>query len=218
MIGQTGFIRAPRPRRRSGARWYAHGLVVVTALVASGASFPPQEQDVRAQPAEVRFMQQHIQRINPALIVEDEHCVRMLPWSIYRQAESRKLDWRMMFVLAWQESDFDCHAKSLLDRGGAYGPFQIRRLWEPIVGDPRSRYYDPTLAAERVAGVLEYYRATDRYQELVRRRFVYPLLCLYNTGESAEVNMRYCKDVSEKMRQITRSWARQRAPLRLAAR
>jgi hypothetical protein len=199
-------------------RWYAHGLVVLLAFAASGASVPPKEQDVRAQPAEVVFMQQHIRRINPSLLVEDEHCVRMLPWSIYQQAESRRLDWRMMFALAWQESDFDCHAKSQLDRGGAYGPFQIRRLWQPIVGDPRSRYYDPTLAAKRVAGVLEYFQGTERYQELVRRRFAYPLLCLYNTGESAQVNMRYCKDVSDKMRQIARSWARQQAPLRLAAR
>ncbi len=112
----------------------------------------------------------------------------------------------MLFTLAWQESYFDCHAKNRRDKGGAYGPFQIRRLWAPITGSPRYRYFDPDLAAARVAQVLSYYRETPRYAEFVRRRFRNPLLCLYNTGEMQRVNMVYCRKVGEKMRLVEQGW------------
>ena len=155
---------------------------------------------------EVIFMRELMASINPSLIIEDNQCAVRLPGAIYRKAQEHQLDWLRMFVLAWQESDFDCHAKNRRDKGGAYGPFQIRRLWEPVTGDPRRRYYDPDLAVERVASVLNYYRKTNRYEELVRRGFRHPLLCLYNTGEKQRVNMAYCRTVGKKMRFTQKAW------------
>lgn len=158
--------------------------------------------------AEMVFMRRFIARVNPALLVEDEACVLGLPPAILRQAEAHGLDWRNILALAWQESAFDCHAKNPHDKGGAYGPFQIRRLWEPIIGDPRRRYFDPDLAVERVAKVMAYYRDTPRYRELETLRFRNPLLCLYNAGEVQRVNMRYCRLIGWKLRAIRKAWNR----------
>ncbi|HUJ74489.1 MAG TPA: transglycosylase SLT domain-containing protein [bacterium] len=156
--------------------------------------------------AAVGYMQSVIEQVNPALVVEDAHCARELPAAIYRQSRAQHVDWRQVFVLAWQESAFDCHAKSGKDKGGAYGPFQIRRMWQPITGDPRYRYYDPELAARRVVKVLRYYLRSDRHGELLRRGFRNPLLCLYNTGETQDVNMDYCRQVGEKMDLVRQGW------------
>lgn len=158
--------------------------------------------------AELVFMRRFIAQANPALLVEDEACALGLPPAILRQAEAHGLDWRNILALAWQESAFDCHAKNPHDKGGAYGPFQIRRLWEPVIGDPRRRYFDPELAVERVAKVMTYYRDTPRYRELETLRFRNPLLCLYNTGEVQRVNMRYCRHIGWKLRTIHKAWSR----------
>lgn len=175
-------------------------LAVTAATPALG-----QEPDVPARQA-VQFMRSIIDQVNPALAIEDAHCATALPWAIVQQTRAARLDWREVFVLAWQESNFDCHAKSKRDRGGAFGPFQIRRLWEPLIGDPRLRYYDPDLAVRRVVKVLRYYGESDRHGELVRRQFRYPLLCLYNTGERREVNMKYCREVGKKMDLVLKGW------------
>jgi hypothetical protein len=161
--------------------------------------------------AAVEFMRTVIDQINPALSVEDSYCATALPWAIYSHATQFELDWRQMFALAWQESRFDCHAKSRQDRGGAYGPFQIRRLWEPLIGDPRYRYYDPELAAARVARILRYYQETERFTLLHRRGFRFPLLCLFNAGEGRDVNMDYCRAVGRKMDVVKRGWTDYRA-------
>lgn len=161
---------------------------------------------VLAVPEEVRFMRAFVARVNPSLPVEDPACAELLPGAIYRYAESHGLDWPRLLALAWQESDFDCHAKNPRDKGGAYGPFQIRRLWEPVIGDPRPRYFDPELAVERVVQVIKYYRDTARYDRLVERRFRNPLLCLYNTGETRRVNMAYCRQVGRKLERIQEDW------------
>lgn len=109
-------------------------------------------------------------------------------------------------MLAWQESAFDCHAKNRRDKGVAYGPFQIRPLWRPIIGDPRPDYFDPDVAVPRVVSVLLYFRESDRYQALLRRKFRYPLLCLYQAGEQKPVNMDYCRAVGSKMRELEARW------------
>ena len=155
---------------------------------------------------EVRFMRQFIARVNPPLVVEDEACASLLPGAIHHYAQAHGLDWQGLLALAWQESDFDCHAKNRRDKGGAYGPFQIRRLWEPVTGDPRPRYFDPELAVERVVQVMKYYRETRRYERLVERHFSNPLLCLYNSGETLRVNMGYCRQIGRKLRQVRRAW------------
>ena len=59
---------------------------------------------------------------------------------------------------------------------------------------------------ERVALVLNYYLETERYQELVRRRFKNPLLCLYNSGEMQRVNMNYCRKIGKKLSTLKRGW------------
>ncbi len=130
----------------------------------------------------------------------------MLPGAIHHYAESHGLDWQGLLALAWQESDFDCHAKNRRAKGGAYGPFQIRRLWEPVIGDPRPRYFDPELAVDRVVQVMKYYQETRRYERLVERHFNNPLLCLYNSGETRRVNMGYCRQIGRKLRQVRRAW------------
>jgi hypothetical protein len=157
-------------------------------------------------PAAVRFMRAFVARANPSLLVEDPTCALLLPGAIYRQARGRELEWQRLLTLAWQESDFDCHAKNRVDRGGAYGPFQLRRLWSPVIGDPRPQYFDPELAVERVAEVIRYYEETGRYQHLIGRGFRNPLLCLYNTGETKRVNMRYCRRVGAKLGQVQQEW------------
>lgn len=157
---------------------------------------------------EVRFMRSFIARVNPALVVEDARCAADLPTAILRASRTHGLDWRRLFTLAWQESSFDCHAKNRRDPGGAYGPFQIRPLWASVTGDPRRQYFDPELAVERVVEVARYYRTTRRYEELVQRRFRNPLLCLYNTGENLRVNMRYCREVGDKLELVRTAWAR----------
>ena len=157
-------------------------------------------------PAEVRFMRAFVARVNPSLPVESPGCAELLPGAIYRYAISHGLEWQRMLALAWQESDFVCHAKNRRDKGGAYGPFQIRRLWEPVIGDPRPRYFDPELAVERVVQVIKYYQDTARYDRLVERRFRNPLLCLYNTGETRRVNMAYCRQVGRKLEVIQNDW------------
>ena len=151
-------------------------------------------------------MRQFIARVNPHLVVEDEACASMLPGAIHHYAESHGLDWQGLLALAWQESDFDCHAKNRRAKGGAYGPFQIRRLWERVIGDPRPRYFDPELAVERVVQVMKYYQETRRYERLVERHFNNPLLCLYNSGETRRVNMGYCRQIGRKLRQVRRAW------------
>jgi hypothetical protein len=185
---------------------------VVRALVSAGlaaaislslsvgvraASAEPADPEAKAA---VEYMRSVMEQVNPSLSVEDAYCATALPWAIYTRASQAELDWRQVFALAWQESRFDCHAKSRQDRGGAYGPFQIRRVWESIVGDPRYRYYDPELAAERVTRILRYYLETDRFAELHTRGFRFPLLCLFN------VNMDYCRAVGRKMDVVRQGW------------
>lgn len=155
-----------------------------------------------------RFMQEFMLQVNPGLAVEDPDCARGLSLAIAGLASEYQVDWSRLLALAWQESDFDCHAKNRRDKGGAYGPFQIRRLWQPVTGDPRHRYFEPDLAVQRVVQVMLYYRDTPRYSELVRRGFRNPLLCLYNSGEIRPVNMRYCRDVGRKLRLVHRAWER----------
>jgi hypothetical protein len=180
-------------------------LLLVLALPAAAQDAEPLPRHAAA------FMRSVIEQVNPGLAIEDSHCATALPWAIVQQSRANKLDWRQVFVLAWQESNFDCHAKSHRDRGGAFGPFQIRRVWESLIGDPRVRYYDPDLAVKRVAQVLRYYQDSDRHEELVRRSFRFPLLCLYNAGERREVNMKYCEQVGKKMDSVARSWKDYRA-------
>ncbi|HEX9844752.1 MAG TPA: hypothetical protein VGC20_18480, partial [bacterium] len=122
-------------------------LLAGVLLAALGALAPP----VRAPtidplarlvvPPEVRFMREFLMRVNPSLSVEDPECAVLLPGAIHRKAREHSLDWKRMLALAWQESDFDCHAKNRADKGGAYGPFQLRRVWRPIIGDPRPQYF-----------------------------------------------------------------------------
>jgi hypothetical protein len=191
---------------------------VVRALVSAGlaaaislslsvgvraASAEPADPEAKAA---VEYMRSVMEQVNPSLSVEDAYCATALPWAIYTRASQAELDWRQVFALAWQESRFDCHAKSRQDRGGAYGPFQIRRVWESIVGDPRYRYYDPELAAERVTRILRYYLETDRFAELHTRGFRFPLLCLFNAGEARSVNMDYCRAVGRKMDVVRQGW------------
>lgn len=184
----------------------AMGLFPAASLLPGPAEVAPSVAAVL--PAEVVFMRGFIARVNPALLVEDDGCALGLPAAILRHSENRRLDWRRVLALAWQESSFDCHAKNPFDRGGAYGPFQIRRLWEPLIGDPRRRYFDPELAAKRVTEVLAYYRDTPRFKVLTGQRFRNPLLCLYNTGEVQRVRMRYCRRVGWKLKAINRAWSR----------
>ncbi len=181
--------------------------IMLTLIVALSLNLPLPHQVNYSHPRdEILFMRDIIAEVNPALIVEDENCAVRLPWAIHRESVLHGLEWIEVFVLAWQESDFDCHAKNRRDKGGAYGPFQIRRLWQPITGDPRYRYFDPDLAASRVARVLTYYRATGRYDQLVKRRFKNPLLCLYNSGEPNRVNYRYCKKIGRKLTAVRKAW------------
>ncbi len=195
--------------------WARLTWILLLSLVLMGlmSSVPPTarspEVDALAAleaPPEVAFMRAFVSRINPSLAVEDETCAMLLPGAIHRHAAAHDLDWQRLLVLAWQESDFDCHAKNRRDKGGAYGPFQIRRLWTPVIGDPRPRYFDPDLAVARVVGVIKYYQDTARFRELVERRFRNPLLCLYNSGESLRVNMRYCRQVGTKLRHVRTAW------------
>jgi hypothetical protein len=178
------------------------GLLLLPAL---SAPVPAEEVDPAARDA-VGFMRSVMDQVNPALAIEDSHCVKTLPRAIYKHSEAMGVDWREVFTLAWQESAFDCHAKNRRDRGGAYGPFQIRRLWEAQIGDPRIRYYDPELAVKRVLRVLRYYRESDRYKELKRQGFRFPLLCLYNAGESQQVGRGYCLKVGRKMDAVRKGW------------
>ena len=186
-------------------------LTLVAALAAwTGGSMTRSAAAQSADPeakAAVEFMRTVMDQVNPSLSVEDAYCAAALPWAIFTRATESELDWRQVFALAWQESRFDCHAKSKADRGGAFGPFQIRRVWESIVGDPRYRYYDPELATHRVVRILRYYQETDRFSELHRRGFRFPLLCLFNAGEAREINMDYCKAVGRKMDVVKRGWA-----------
>jgi hypothetical protein len=189
----------------------ARRLVLAAALLAAGiglASGPAaaQSTDPEAKAA-VEFMRTVMDQVNPALSVEDGYCASALPWAIYSHATDSDLDWRQVFALAWQESRFDCHAKSKKDRGGAYGPFQIRRVWEGVLGDPRYRYYDPELAADRAARIMRYFRETDRFAELSRRGFRFPLLCMFNSGEAGSVDTEYCKAVGRKMDLVRKGWA-----------
>ena len=195
-------------------RLLAQGALLAGLLLGALSAAPPRAQApgpaVRPElvvPPAVAFMREFLARVNPSLPVEDPECALALPGAIHRYAREHALDWRKILVLAWQESDFDCHAKNRRDKGGAYGPFQIRRLWEPLIGDPRPQYFDPELAVERVVQVIKYYQDTDRYQNLVDRRFRNPLLCLYNTGESRRrVNMAYCRRVGGKLEAIEEAW------------
>ena len=194
-----------------GFNWIHLGVsllvVAVAALAVGGSAAPLSKPPASAKvPPEVAFMRGFIERVNPALAVEDAECVDKLPRAIYAASNEHGLPWQTLFVIAWQESDFDCHAKNRRDRGGAYGPFQIRRLWEPVIGDPRENYFDPHLATDRASQVLVYYQQTDKFDELLRRRFINPLLCLYNTGESRDVNMRYCQAIGDKARVLKRAW------------
>jgi hypothetical protein len=170
---------------------------------ARAASAEPADPEAKAA---VEYMRSVMEQVNPSLSVEDAYCATALPWAIYTRASQAELDWRQVFALAWQESQFDCHAKSRQDRGGAYGPFQIRRVWESLVGDPRYRYYDPELAADRVTRILRYYLETDRFAELHSRGFRFPLLCLFNAGEARSVNMDYCRAVGRKMDVVRQGW------------
>lgn len=164
-----------------------------------------QSSDPEAKAA-VEFMRTVMDKVNPSISVEDGYCASALPWAIYSTATANDLDWQQVFALAWQESRFDCHAKNRHDHGGAYGAFQIRRVWESVVGDPRYRYYDPELAVDRVVRILRYYQETDRYADLHKRGFRFPLLCLYNAGEARQVSMDYCKTVGRKMDVVKRGW------------
>ncbi|HKI99609.1 MAG TPA: hypothetical protein VKB51_14135 [bacterium] len=157
-------------------------------------------------PPEVRYLRALVARVNPSLPIEDPECALVLPGAIYRSTHMHGLDWQRLATLAWQESDFDCHAKNRVDRGGAYGPFQIRQLWSSVIGDPRPLYFEPELAVERVVQVVRYYQETGRYQHLIGRGFRNPLLCLYNTGETLRVNMVYCRQVGAKLRQLQEGW------------
>jgi len=197
----------------AAARLAARGLslVCIAGLLCAQLAFaahpaPSEPVDPEAKAA-VRYMQAVIEQVNPSISVEDAYCAAALPWAIYTRAEQSELDWRQVFALAWQESRFDCHAKNRRDRGGAYGPFQIRRMWESIVGDPRYRYYDPELAADRVTRILSYYRETDRFALLNARGFRFPLLCLFNAGEAKDVNMDYCRAVDRKADAVRKGWA-----------
>ena len=182
-------------------------VIAMAGLAVGGAGAPLTKPPVSTKVApEVAFMRNFIQQVNPALAIEDADCVEDLPRAIHEAANEHGLTWQTLFVLAWQESAFDCHAKNRRDRGGAYGPFQIRRVWEPVIGDPRENYFDPHLATDRASKVLLYYQQTSKFDELLRRRFINPLLCLYNTGESQEVNMRYCQSIGDKARSLKKAW------------
>lgn len=170
------------------------------------APLPPRKPSP-GEAAEVHFMRRVMTSVNLTLETEDPHCVRQLPLAILREAAAHDLDWRQVFALAWQESAFDCHAKNRRDKGVAYGPFQIRPLWRPVIGDPRPDYFDPGVAVARVVNVLLYFRESERYRELVRRGFRYPLLCLYQSGEQKPVNMAYCRAVGDKVRDVAARWA-----------
>jgi hypothetical protein len=182
------------------------GIPVSLSLGLAASTAQAQSSDPEAKAA-VEFMRTVMDQVNPSLSVEDGYCASALPWAIYSHATESDLDWRQVFALAWQESRFDCHAKNSKDRGGAFGPFQIRRVWESIVGDPRYRYFDPELAADRVVRILRYYQETDRHTELFKRGFRFPLLCLFNAGESRELNMEYCKSVGRKMDVVKKGWS-----------
>jgi len=185
----------------------ARGLFFAALIALAGLANTAQAQSVDPEAkAAVEFMRSVIDQVNPSLSVEDAYCASALPWAIYSRAADSELDWRQLFTLAWQESRFDCHAKSKQDRGGAFGPFQIRRVLESIVGDPRYRYFDPELASDRAARILRYYQETDRYAELRKRGFRFPLLCLFNAGEAKDVNMDYCKAVGRKMDVVSKGW------------
>ena len=202
---QSSRATLPTPPHRNWKRQVVKGFLTVIFTV--GLIGPlPVTANREVQGKEVAFMRDLIGVVNPALMVEDDQCAVRLPWAIQRYAAEHDLDWQHLFVLAWQESHFDCHAKNPLDRGGSYGPFQIRRLWHTVTGDPRHRYYNPELAVERVSLVLKYYLETERYQELVRRRFKNPLLCLYNTGEIQRVNMNYCRKIGKKLSTLKKGW------------
>jgi hypothetical protein len=179
------------------------GISAAPPLARSPERPPPL---VPAPPPEVRFMREFLARVNPSLPVEDPDCALLLPAAIHRSARAHALDWRPLLTLAWQESDFDCHAKNRADRGGAYGPFQLRRVWGTVIGDPRPQYFDPELAAERVAQVILYYQETQRLQNLIGRRYRNPLLCLYNSGETRRVNTRYCRQVGAKLKAVRQAW------------
>jgi hypothetical protein len=201
--------RSPRRSARAASLLAALWLTLALGLLAGGfLAVPAQAQSTDPEAkAAVEFMRTVIGQVNPSLSVEDAYCASALPWAIYSNATESDLDWRQVFALAWQESRFDCHAKSSKDRGGAFGPFQIRRVWESLVGDPRYRYYDPELAASRVVRVLRYYQDTDRLTELRKRGFRFPLLCLFNAGEAREVNKDYCKAVGRKMDVVRKGWS-----------
>jgi len=190
-------------------------LVLSSAVALTGSSLPDDRTTLaEVSPLygapkiapEVAFMRDFIAQVNPGLLVEDATCALELPQAIYGVAFEEGADWQRLLALAWQESDFDCHAKNRRDKGGAYGAFQIRRLWAPVTGDPRRDYFDPHLAAGRAAKVLAYYRETPRHQELVSRRFRNPVLCLYNTGETLKINMPYCRQVGRRLQRIKKSW------------
>lgn len=208
------------------ARRLALAASLILAVMGAGPFPRPLEAPVRDRsllmtaPPEVSFMRAFVAQVNPSLAVEDPECAAVLPGAIYRYGREHALDWRRLLALAWQESDFDCHAKNRADKGGAYGPFQIRRLWEPVIGDPRPQYYDPDLAVARVVQVIKYYQDTDRYRTLVDRNFRNPLLCLYNTGETRRrLNMTYCRRVGRKLQAIEDGWKEYAPPaLRQAAR
>jgi hypothetical protein len=207
-----------RPRVASDSRWapipiarlvtlgMAALAIAALALAIAPAPARAQSADPEAKAA-VEYMRAVIDQVNPALSVEDSYCATALPWAIYTRAADAELDWRQLFALAWQESRFDCHAKNPKDHGGAFGPFQIRRVWESLVGDPRYHYFDPELAVERVARILRYYQETDRFTELHDRGFRFPLLCLFNAGETKSINMDYCKAVGRKVDVVRRSWS-----------
>jgi hypothetical protein len=193
------------------ARTLAIAAAIVAWIAAAGARFAKAEPADPEAKAAVEFMRTVMDQVNPSLSVEDGYCASALPWAIYTHAGQSELDWRQVFALAWQESRFDCHAKSRQDRGGAFGPFQIRRVWESLVGDPRYRYFDPELAAGRVVRILRYYQETDRFTALYRRGFRFPLLCLFNAGEGRDVNMEYCRAIGRKMDVVKRGWTDFRA-------
>jgi hypothetical protein len=189
-------------------------LLCLGVLGATGVSPDPLPQPAPAPylRLEEGFMHRFIAQVNSSLAVEDPVCAEGLPGAILRYADTHDMDWRHLFTLAWQESDFDCHATNRRDKGGAFGPFQIRRLWEPVIGDPRPRYFDPELAVERVVQVMKYFQETERYQDLIERRFRNPLLCLYNSGESGRVNMDYCREVGRKLALVREAWELYRTP------
>lgn len=192
-----------------GARRWAACAAVIAGLIlgVNGAAqaAAAESADPEAKGA-VEFMRSIIDQVNPSLSVEDSYCATALPWAIYTRASESDLDWKQVFALAWQESRFDCHAKNTHDHGGAFGPFQIRRVWESIVGDPRYRYFDPELAADRAARILRYYEETDRYTDLHSRGYRFPLLCLFNAGETRSINMDYCKAIGRKMDVVNKGW------------